>query len=59
MDPEQLWETTLDPETRCLKRVRIEDASFASKTTALLMGNDVAPRKDFIYEHAKEAELDV
>ncbi len=59
MDAQQLWETTLDPENRNLKRVRIEDASLASKTTGLLMGSDVQPRKDFIYEHAKDAVLDV
>ncbi len=59
MDAEQLWETTLDPERRNLKQVQIEDASMASKMTELLMGNDVAPRKEYIYEHANEAELDV
>ena len=59
MDAEQLWETTLDPERRNLKQVQIEDASMASKLTELLMGNDVAPRKEYIYKHANEAELDV
>ena len=58
MDAEQLWETTLDPERRKLKLVEIEDALMASEVTELLMGSDVAPRKEFIYKHAKEAELD-
>ncbi len=59
MDAEQLWETTLDPDRRNLKQVTIEDASMASKMTELLMGNDVSIRRDYIYEHAKEAELDI
>ena len=59
MDAEQLWETTLDPERRMLKRVEIEDARMASDTTTLLMGNEVPPRKAFIYKHAKSAQLDV
>jgi len=59
MDAEQLWETTLDPEKRMLKLVEIEDARMASEMTELLMGNDVPPRKAFIYDHAADAELDV
>ena len=59
MDAQQLWETTLDPETRLLKLVEIEDARFASEVTELLMGTDGPPRKAFIYEHAMDAELDV
>ncbi len=59
MDADQLWETTLDPERRMLKRVEIEDAIQASTVTELLMGNEVPPRKDFIYKHAREAALDV
>ncbi len=59
MDAQQLWETTLNPETRILKRVEIEDARMASEVTELLMGNDVPPRKTFIYEHAHDAELDI
>ena len=59
MDAEQLWETTLDPERRNLKLVTIEDASLANKTTELLMGNDVLPRKEFIYRNAETAQLDV
>ena len=58
MDAEQLWETTLDPERRHLKLVEIEDARMASYTTELLMGNDVPPRREFIYSHARDAELD-
>lgn len=59
MDAEQLWETTLDPERRILKRVEIEDGRMASSVTEMLMGTDVPPRKAFIYDHANEAELDV
>ncbi len=59
MDADQLWETTLNPETRLLKKVEIEDGRMASHITELLMGTDVAPRKTFIYEHATDAELDV
>ena len=59
MDAQQLWETTLDPETRILKQVEIEDARMASEVTELLMGTEVPPRKAFIYEHAVDAELDV
>ena len=59
MDPDQLWETTLDPSRRRLKLVEIEDARMASETTELLMGNDVPPRKTFIYEHANDANLDI
>ena len=59
MDAEQLWETTLNPETRILKQVEIEDAQMASHITDMLMGTDVAPRRDFIHEHAHDAELDV
>ena len=58
MDPEQLWETTLDPERRVLKRVEIEDARMASEVTEMLMGSEVPPRRQFIYEHADEAEID-
>ncbi len=59
MDPEQLWETTLDPERRKLKLVQIEDARMASGMTELLMGTEVLPRREFIHSHASEAELDV
>lgn len=59
MDAQQLWETTLDPDTRLLKLVEIEDARMASEVTELLMGTEVPPRKEFIYRHAQDAELDV
>ncbi|MCI9136765.1 MAG: DNA gyrase subunit B [Lachnospiraceae bacterium] len=59
MDAEQLWETTLNPETRILKRVEIEDARMASDVTEMLMGTEVPPRREFIHEHAHDAELDV
>ena len=59
MDAEQLWETTLDPQRRKLKLVEIEDARFASATTEMLMGNEVPPRKAFIYKHAHDADLDI
>lgn len=59
MDASQLWETTLDPETRLLKRIEIEDARMASEITGMLMGTDVAPRRAFIHEHAHDAELDI
>ena len=59
MDPEQLWETTLDPDRRKLKKVQIDDGRLASDVTEMLMGNDVPPRKAFIYENANNAELDV
>ncbi len=59
MDADQLWETTLDPQTRMLKLVEIEDARMASEVTGMLMGTEVPPRKAFIYEHATDAELDV
>ena len=58
MDAEQLWETTLNPKTRILKLVEIEDARMASGVTEMLMGNEVPPRRAFIYENATEAELD-
>ena len=59
MDAEQLWETTLNPETRLLKLVEIEDARMASSVTEMLMGTEVPPRRAFIYENATEAELDI
>ena len=59
MDAEQLWETTLNPETRMLKLVEIEDARMASDVTGMLMGTEVPPRKSFIYRHATDAQLDI
>ena len=59
MDADQLWDTTLNPETRILKQVEIEDAKMASDITSMLMGSEVAPRREFIYTHATDAELDI
>lgn len=59
MDAGQLWETTLNPETRILKQVEIEDARMASDMTEMLMGTEVPPRRAFIYEHAHDAQLDI
>jgi len=59
MNPEQLWETTMNPEGRTLKQVTIEDAARADQTFTMLMGNEVPPRKRFIQTHAKTATLDL
>ena len=59
MDAQQLWETTLNPKTRLLKLVEIEDGRMASSVTEMLMGTEVPPRRAFIYENATEAELDI
>ena len=59
MNPEQLWNTTLNPDTRYLKQVEVEDAKMASEITELLMGSEVPPRRNFIKEHADDAEVDI
>ena len=59
MNADQLWDTTLNPKTRMLKQVEIEDARMATEITEMLMGSEVPPRRTFIYENAKEAELDL
>lgn len=59
MNSTQLWETTMNPKTRKIKRIFIEDAIEADRMFAMLMGDDVQARKDFIQENAKEANLDV
>jgi DNA gyrase subunit B len=59
MNPEQLWETTMDPAKRVLKKVEMEDALYANEIFEALMGQDVAPRREFIEENARFAQLDV
>jgi DNA gyrase subunit B len=59
MNPEQLWDTTMNPKTRVLKRVTIEDAVEADKTFSMLMGDEVGPRREFIQKNAHIAELDL
>jgi DNA gyrase subunit B len=60
MNPEQLWETTMNPETRSIVRVRADDYIEADRMFSILMGDEVSPRKDFIYKHAKEVtNLDI
>ena len=60
MNPEQLWETTMDPENRIMSQVTVEDAARANEIFDMLMGGDVAPRKNFIQTHARKVEnLDV
>ncbi len=59
MNADQLWETTMDPETRVLKKVIVEDMEEADKLFDVLMGNDVPPRKKYIQTYSQEAELDV
>ena len=58
MNAEELWETTMNPETRVLKRVTAEDAEEADKVFDVLMGSDVEPRRLFIQTHAKMANID-
>jgi DNA gyrase subunit B len=59
MNANQLWDTTMNPATRTLKRVTIESAAEADRIFSMLMGDEVAPRREFIESHAKYARLDV
>jgi DNA gyrase subunit B len=59
MNPEQLWETTMNPEKRTLKKVTIQDAQKADETFSMLMGEEVLPRKRYIQTHARFATLDI
>ena len=58
MNPEQLWDTTMDPANRILRKVYIENAAEADKIFSMLMGDDVAPRREFIEQNAKYANID-
>jgi len=59
MNASQLWDTTMNPESRTLKQVTIESAAEADRIFSMLMGDEVAPRREFIESHAKYAKLDV
>jgi DNA gyrase subunit B len=59
MNAEQLWETTMNPDSRTLKQVTIESAAEADRVFSMLMGDEVAPRREFIESHAKYARIDV
>jgi DNA gyrase subunit B len=59
MNPEQLWETTMDPKNRVLKKINVADAEEVDRVFTMLMGEEVPPRKHFIQENAKMANLDI
>ena len=58
MDAKQLWDTTMNPETRLLRQVTIENAAEADRVFSMLMGDEVAPRREFIEENASYANID-
>jgi DNA gyrase subunit B len=58
MNAEQLWETTMDPTRRTLRRVTIDSAAEADRIFSMLMGDEVPPRREFIEKHAKYARID-
>ena len=59
MDSAQLWETTMDPKTRKLKQINMQDVIDANRLTSVLMGEEVAPRREYIVSNADKANLDV
>ena len=59
MNPEQLWATTMNPETRTILQVSLESSAMADKVFETLMGDEVPPRREFIEKHAKYANLDI
>jgi DNA gyrase subunit B len=59
MNAEQLWSTTMNPDTRSMKQVTIDSAAEADRIFSMLMGDDVPPRREFIETHAKYARIDV
>jgi len=59
MNAEQLWETTMNPDSRTLKQVTLDSAAEADRIFSMLMGDEVPPRREFIETHAKYAKIDV